>query len=83
MRFDSSNQTLERSISVITKVTNELRVDQIYLIFIIDSKMSKEKNLKMETIGTMQNRFLNLDNFFIYLAYGDLMVGISDGTNCF
>ena len=33
--------------------------------------------------GTMQNRFLNLDNFFIYLAYGDLMVGISDGTNCF
>ena len=34
-------------------------------------------------IGTMQNRFLNLDNFFIYLAYGDLMVGISDGTNCF
>jgi len=37
----------------------------------------------MEYIGTMQNRFLNLDNFFIYLAYGDLMVGISDGTNCF
>ena len=33
--------------------------------------------------GTMQNRFLNLDNFFIYLAYDDLMVGISDGTNCF
>ena len=34
-------------------------------------------------IGTMQNRFLNLDNFFICLAYDDLMVGISDGTNCF
>ena len=33
--------------------------------------------------GTMQNRFLNLDNFFICLAYDDLMVGISDGTNCF
>ena len=32
---------------------------------------------------TMQNRFLNLDNFFICLAYDDLMVGISDGTNCF
>ena len=25
----------------------------------------------------MQNRFLNLDNFFICLAYDDLMVGIS------
>ena len=35
------------------------------------------------TIGTMQNRFLNLDNFFICLAYDDLMVGISDGNNCF
>ena len=34
-------------------------------------------------IGTMQNRFLNLDNFFICLGYDDLMVGISDGTNCF
>ena len=34
-------------------------------------------------IGTMQNRFLNLDTFFICLAYDDLMVGISDGTNCF
>ena len=33
--------------------------------------------------GTMQNRFLNLDNFLIFLAYDDLMVGISDGTNCF
>ena len=33
--------------------------------------------------GTMQNRFLNLDNFFICLAYDDLMVGISDSTNCF
>ena len=28
----------------------------------------------------MQNKFLNLDNFFICLAYDDLMVGISDGT---
>ena len=34
-------------------------------------------------IGTMQNRFLNLDNFFICLTYDDLMVGISSGTNCF
>ena len=33
--------------------------------------------------GTMQNRFLNLDNFFNCLAYDDLMVGISDGSNCF
>ena len=33
--------------------------------------------------GTMQNRFLNLDNFFIFLAYDDLIVGISDGANCF
>ena len=33
--------------------------------------------------GTIQNRFQNLDNFFIFLAYDDLMVGISDGTNCF
>ena len=33
--------------------------------------------------GTMQNRFLNLDIFFICLAYDDLMVDISDGTNCF
>ena len=33
--------------------------------------------------GTMQNRFLYLDNFFICLAYDDLVVGISDGTNCF
>ena len=37
----------------------------------------------ISSIGTMQNRFLNLDNFFICLAYDDLMVGISDGTNCF
>ena len=29
--------------------------------------------------GTMQNRFLDLDNFFIFLAYDDLKVGISDG----
>ena len=28
----------------------------------------------------MQNRFLNLDTFFICLAYDDLMVGISDGA---
>ena len=35
------------------------------------------------SIGTMQNRFLNLDTFFICLAYDDLMVGISDGANCF
>ena len=41
------------------------------------------KKEAVESNGTMQNRFLNLDNFFIYLAYGDLMVGISDGTNCF
>ena len=39
--------------------------------------------LPLDTNGTMQNRFLNLDNFFICLAYDDLMVGISDGTNCF
>ena len=33
--------------------------------------------------GTMQNRFLKLDPFFICLAYGDLMVGITDGPNRF
>ena len=28
-------------------------------------------------IGTMQNRFPNLDNFFVCLAYDDLMTFIS------
>ena len=41
------------------------------------------QNPTFYSIGTMQNRFLNLDTFFICLAYDDLMVGISDGTNCF
>ena len=27
--------------------------------------------------GTMQNKFLRLDTFFICLAYGDLVVGIT------
>ena len=39
--------------------------------------------LGREGNGTIQNRFLNLDNFFICLAYDDLMVGISNGGNCF
>ena len=45
--------------------------------------MRNSLNVMLEGIGTMQNRFLNLDTFFICLAYGDLMVGISDGTICF
>ena len=44
---------------------------------------SSSTNLPHQINGTMQNRFLNLDNFFIFLAYDDLIVGISDGANCF
>ena len=33
--------------------------------------------------GTMQNKFPGLDTFLICLAYCDLMVGISEGPNCF
>ena len=48
---------------------------------------SKDRMTRIEQAdihnGTIQIKFLNLDNFFICLAYDDLMVGISDGTNCF
>ena len=50
---------------------------------IIMVRTASEGASRRAWIGTMQNRFLNLDNFFNCLAYDDLMVGISDGSNCF
>ena len=73
----------DRNPRIANKETNKRVSHSVELFSQETSKQQKRPSTDMPSNGTMQNRFLNLDNFFICLAYDDLMVGISDSTNCF